>query len=567
MDKTPFAGLTRLAPGESLALDGYSFQAENPRIIDRLLEVGAVSHRHDGHAALADPTTAPTLAAVIGGGALPASTTVWATYTLLDADGGETLPVAAQLVTTLPPLDAPTSGPTAVLDTSAGTLLTNTYLYALTFVDASGGETTIGAATMVTRPPGPANAQVQISGLTALLTASGAAGWRLWRSVGGGRFGFLAAGTGNTFTDSGATSPDCTMNPPTRNTTNATSHLEVVVPATGQPAGAVSFRVYLAQDGAFASPSVAGTYPVADFGTTKTYATLDLAVGAPPAVSRALPGASRIDAQTGLDNLFWKGPVADVASLPASGNTLGDVRITLDTFTSYVLSDTSTDPDTWTPLGGGGGGGSWKPPVATVGDLPLTDNEGDVRVVLYTGELWEFYGGTWNLVVDIYAAKADPHWKAPVGSASALPSSGNNAGDIRFALSERMLFHWVGSTWLPLREHEVWQAVVLENSWVDYGASTPSETAYYRDHNRVYLRGHLHHGSGADGNPIFTLPSAYRPYVDVYLAVPQMDWIGSAATTFCTIHVINSGEVVTDGYTTDRSVSLDGVHFALPTIL
>lgn len=322
MEKTPFAGLTLLDPAEALSTDGYSFQHESPSIIDRYLEVAAVSHRHDAHAALADPTDAPTVVAGAGGGAILASRTIFATYTLLDADGGETRPVAAELVTTAAPIDPPDAGPPAALDTTGGTLLANTYMYALTFTDGNGGETTVGPSTMVQRPTGPANARVQITGLTAILTAAGAAGWRLWRSVGGGRFGFVAAGATDTYTDDGSSSPDCTMSPPTTNTTNGVNTVQVTVPS-GQDAEAVQFRVYLSDDGSFDSPAVAGTYPIADTGTVKTYTSLDLADGTPPDVSRSLPGANQINASTdiaGLDAATFPGPQTAVVTAAALAN-------------------------------------------------------------------------------------------------------------------------------------------------------------------------------------------------------------------------------------------------------
>jgi hypothetical protein len=48
----------------------------------------------------------------------------------------------------------------------------------------------------------------------------------------------------------------------------------------------------------------------------------------------------------------YKAPVASVASLPASGNQTGDVRVTLDTASIYVW-----DGAAWVLSGGGGGGG------------------------------------------------------------------------------------------------------------------------------------------------------------------------------------------------------------------
>jgi hypothetical protein len=73
MRKTLFAGLTELDPSDSLAEDGYAFQQKNPRVTDHFLEIGAVTHRHDAHLPLADPTVAPSAAA--SGGCAPTPTT------------------------------------------------------------------------------------------------------------------------------------------------------------------------------------------------------------------------------------------------------------------------------------------------------------------------------------------------------------------------------------------------------------------------------------------------------------------------------------------------------------
>jgi hypothetical protein len=299
MEKTPFAGLTQLDGGEPLSVDGYSFQHENPRITDRLLEIGSIGHHHDAHAALADPSALPVVAAVVGGGNVLGDATIWATYTLLDANGGETRPATAQSVTTAAPLDPPNDSPTVALDTTSGTLLANSYMYALTLTDGAGGETTLGPSVMITRPTGPANAHVVVSGMAAIMAASGATGWRLWRSVGGGRFGYLTQGSGDSFSDDGSSSPDCTMNPPTGNTTHGVNMIRVTVPG-GQPAGTAQYRVYLSIDGSFESPAVAGTYAIGTAGTPIDYPVIDLADGSPPDVSVSLPGASKINPATDI---------------------------------------------------------------------------------------------------------------------------------------------------------------------------------------------------------------------------------------------------------------------------
>lgn len=353
-DRTSFAGLTRLAPGEPLGTDGFAFQSENPSIIDQLLEVGAVSHLHDAHAALADPTLALDLSSSSGAGGIAADETIYACYTLIDQFGGETAPSDTVQVTTPPQIITPTAAPTLALDNLAGTLGVGTFLYAISLVDTAGGETPLGPSSQVQRTAGPANAEVQVSGLAAILAATGATEWRLWRSVGGGRFGWIAQGSTDTYTDDGGLLPDCTIFPPTRNTTNANNTVTVEVPA-GQPAEAVQFRIYLSLDGSFSTPALAGTYAIASAGAPQVFTTIDLAAGRPPAVSRALVGAHMLDPETEIANFHWRTPVADAAALPAVGNVRGDIRLTLDDLTLHVWDDSGGG--SWADVGGGGGGG------------------------------------------------------------------------------------------------------------------------------------------------------------------------------------------------------------------
>ena len=352
MDKTGFAGLTRLAPGESLALDGFSFQAQNPTILDLLLQIGAVTHRHDAHAALADPITEPALVVLDVGGTIPADQSIFVTYTLVDSFGGETLPRdPAVNVTTDPGLEAPLGSPDAVVDHAAGTLVSGSYAYAITATDGVGGESMIGPSVEAIIEPGDANNQVTLDNLQTLATDVGGSGWRAYRSVNGGEWNLLETGSTEALVDDGTLCIGCDEHPPVLGgTTNATNVLKVTVPAAGQPANAVSFRIYASSDGDFLTPSLLGEYPVADYGVEKTYTSLALTDGAPPDVSTALPGALQIDPETEIANFTWRAPVANVAALPPTGNRNGDVRIVLDTHAAKVWTGAA-----WIDLAGGGG--------------------------------------------------------------------------------------------------------------------------------------------------------------------------------------------------------------------
>lgn len=56
-------------------------------------------------------------------------------------------------------------------------------------------------------------------------------------------------------------------------------------------------------------------------------------------------------------------------------------------------------------------------------------------------------------MADIYInipGTGSPQWKAPVPNAASLPSSGNNIGDVRIALSTDTIYVWTGISWLAV---------------------------------------------------------------------------------------------------------------------
>lgn len=297
MDRTPFAGLTALDPTESLATDDSSFQSVNPWVIDRLLRIGVVTHRHDEHAALAAPTAAPTVGVEESGGTIPADVTVTVAYTLIDQYGGETLASPLATGATQQGLADPDSSPTVEANNSAGTLLAGDYAYAVTVADNVGGETVLGPEAQITIDVGFATNQIVVGGLAAIVTAAGGIRWRLWRQVNGGMWNLLAEGTANTFTDDGQDPVNCNVQPPfeTDTGTNGSSALTVTVPAL--PAGAAAFRIYAVEGDTFSPRSLMGEYPAADAGEAQTLTSLDaLGAGAPPATPTAIAGAHKITA-------------------------------------------------------------------------------------------------------------------------------------------------------------------------------------------------------------------------------------------------------------------------------
>src|ERR1035437_2103053 len=164
-ERTPFAGLEVLAPTDSFSADGFRFQSINPGLIDHMLRIGALTHKHDAKAALATPAVVPTLTQAPTGGSIPGDLTIYSVFTLVDVDGGETLASAPAEIVTPPKYPDPQGVPTAVVSYEAGSLLANNFSYGVTITDGVGGETTLSPAASVLVEPGFATAEVTLAGL------------------------------------------------------------------------------------------------------------------------------------------------------------------------------------------------------------------------------------------------------------------------------------------------------------------------------------------------------------------------------------------------------------------
>ena len=333
MKKSTFAGLTQIEDNESPTSDNNSFFEENIERIDHLLQLGAVTHRHDARGALANPLATPSGAVTPAGGTIEADQAVTIGYTLLDDQGGETAVSPSVTLSTTPPLDGPTSPLTGVVTYSSGALMTANYMYAITLTDTGGGETPIGPIVSLDRDPGTSFASITLFGLNTDFAVTGANGWRLYKSVNGEPFGYYASGTAASFVDYGQGCVDCGQPPPTRNRTNAANKITVVVPGnasatsgSGVTSGASLFRVYGSLDGTFDGDSLLGEFPTASAGSGITYTALNFQAGRPPVQSTAVRGAARVDAET-LTNNYWRSPVSASAALPQA-ERVGEVRFT-----------------------------------------------------------------------------------------------------------------------------------------------------------------------------------------------------------------------------------------------
>lgn len=351
-NKELFSGITSLDPGEALSADGYAFQSINPRIIDHFLEIGARTHKHDGHAALANPTVGPDVTGDTANGVIPADVTISVAFTMVDAYGGETLPAPITSVTTNAPMEAPTDQPDFEIQ-AGGTLRPSTYYYALSLTDGGGGETEVGPTITVVVDPGVGNAKVAFVGLSDIVEATlGATGWKLYKATEVGAYHQLATGdaTLDEFTDDGTACADCTATPTAQANTNATNSVLFTIPSNSETTAdtVTGFRVYVGVDGDFSSPSYWGTLTSAALGVAQRIANLTLDTGAPPDISTSIQGADKIDPDTDLLDWNWKRPVATYSSLPAGEQ--GDARLTMDDGRIWaVLGSSAVGPAQWSP--------------------------------------------------------------------------------------------------------------------------------------------------------------------------------------------------------------------------
>lgn len=356
MQKTLFAGLTVLEPDESLLEDGAAFIGRDRDIIDHFLEVGAKTHRHNGLPGLTDPTGPLGSAFVVAsGGSIQAGLTFALAYSLSDAENGETLIGEATVVSTPDPIDIPSQQLVGSADYGdGGSLLVDTYYYAISWVDDSGGETPVGPPIGIERDPGYANARIQIGHLASGMASVGATGWRLYRATGGGAYHYLASGANDYFSDDGSHALDCDTEPlpDDVNTTNGDGSLVVELPAPASFDGDASLiNVYLSDDGSFTGDVSLESFAIGSAGHRVVYRTLTgVGEGQPPDVSTSIGGASMIDPDTELLDWHWKRPVASAGAL-GSGE-YGDVRMALDSGQMYAMLVPPSGA-TWTRVGSG----------------------------------------------------------------------------------------------------------------------------------------------------------------------------------------------------------------------
>lgn len=354
MQKTPFAGLTELDVSESILEDNGAFTGRDRETIDRFLQVGAKTHRHDGSAGLSNPTNAPSAAVIASAGTIAADLSLNIGYTAQDEQRGETLLSPIATVSTPGPLTEPQQAPSAEVKYDAGNLTQDNYYYGISYVDAEGGETPLGPVVIATRQPGHANARVSLTHINDGMAAAGATAWRLYRQRAGGAFAYLASGTTSSYMDEGNVSPVCDINPPNDNfnTTNSVNTLKVTLPSKANlPSGTAYINLYLSQSGTFTGQTFLEQFPVASAGQTIVYKSLELQDDQPPDVNTSIGGAAKITLSE-IEGLQWKAPVTASASL-GSGEK-GDVKLSeIDGYLYAVLLPSAGVAKDWTRIASG----------------------------------------------------------------------------------------------------------------------------------------------------------------------------------------------------------------------
>lgn len=229
--KTDRFGLNTLGPGDSMADDGFKFSDGDIQLIDRLLQLAVEGHHHTGEAAVDNtPASPPTLYLTTTGGGLPSSTRFFYRFTLVDAQGNETLPSPVVFQDT--PIAVPDpAAPSLSYLSSGGLLDPGNYSYVLSaYTTATTLESRAANSAYITVaiPTSVGRVSIEMPPLP-----SGATGFNIYRKApNGARYQYLDSTTGTTYIDDGSVAPDCDRSLPAINTTNNTSIITITYPGS-----------------------------------------------------------------------------------------------------------------------------------------------------------------------------------------------------------------------------------------------------------------------------------------------------------------------------------------------
>jgi hypothetical protein len=216
--------------GGSPSDNGGKYSNVDRDTIDRLLSAFEV-HHHDGGTVLADPTTAPTTVVSTVGGTLPAGTTFYYRFSLLDANGLETAGSPEASVATAGPIMPPAAPSLEASTVTGGTLATGLYYYALSCL-VDGQETPITSPSLMTVAPDRNAVTLYLPSLP-----TGAQSFKIWRQR-SDESGFSTIGTttAGTFVDNGSVASnacptDPLYGPSPVNRTNSHNSIVVTLPS------------------------------------------------------------------------------------------------------------------------------------------------------------------------------------------------------------------------------------------------------------------------------------------------------------------------------------------------
>lgn len=362
---TKFAGLA--APEDTIQDLNSEFIYRNPDLVDQFLRIGAIAHRHDGHAGLPNPTHPITFGTTSTPGSLSSDTEYFITYTVVDPWGGETMAAPGASATTGGSVPTPTLVPSAGVSHASGIMPAGNYAYAFTLTDGSGGETTLGPTEWIYIDPGFASGEVNFVGLSAMLTG-GAVAWRMWRSYEGSDWHLVTQGTSNTFTDAGFDPPDNPARPPESNTTGTgATALTATIPGSAVDpaiASGAQIKVYFSSGSDFWSPSLLTTLPIACAGSTLTITSSSTSNGEPPHANLSIGGAARIYGPTEV--IGWQTLVASAAT--GSATAKGELIFEGTGGTIVTVQDLGGGSAVVSIAGGTSGGGGSSTFVASAGN-------------------------------------------------------------------------------------------------------------------------------------------------------------------------------------------------------
>jgi len=248
-DLTLNYGLSKLDSGDHISDDGYKYSTTDRDLIDYLLR-RSLSHRHTGDAAASGSALdAPSVGLSLTGGTLPANTTIYYVYTLVDSDGGESASSSEASVSTPSPVTAP-AAPALDYATTGGTLKFGSYYYALSaYVSGDTNETTAPYRANISVPIGTSTNKVT---LTLPSVPAGADGFVVYRrSPGQSQYFYLdtidmtGGSPPTTYDDDGTVTEDCDRTIPLVNTTNSTNSVTITFPGATPvvPAGS-TWKIY-----------------------------------------------------------------------------------------------------------------------------------------------------------------------------------------------------------------------------------------------------------------------------------------------------------------------------------